>query len=98
VEYGLPRQDAALLTASRSTADYFEETVKTCREAKLAANWVLNDLSYLLQENGKSIQESPITPANLAGLIGLIAKNIISGKMAKDVLAGMFKTGKLQAR
>lgn len=93
-EYGLPRQDAALLTASRATADYFEETVKTCGEAKLAANWVLNDLSYLLQEDGKSIQESPVTPANLAGLIDLIAKNTISGKMAKDVLAGMFKTGK----
>jgi aspartyl-tRNA(Asn)/glutamyl-tRNA(Gln) amidotransferase subunit B len=93
-EYALPRQDAALLTASRATADYFEQTAKACGEAKLAANWVLNDLSYLLQENGKSILESPVTSGNLAGLINLVAKDTISGKMAKDVLAEMFRTGK----
>ena len=93
-EYALPKQDAALLTASRATADYFEQTAKACGEPKLAANWVLNDLSYLLQENGKPIQESPVTAENLAGLIKLIAKDTISGKMAKDVLAEMFKSGK----
>ena len=93
-EYALPRQDAALLTAHRATADYFEKTAKACGEAKLAANWVLNDLSYLLQENNKAIQESPVTAENLAGLIKMVAKDTISGKMAKDVLAEMFKTGK----
>jgi aspartyl-tRNA(Asn)/glutamyl-tRNA(Gln) amidotransferase subunit B len=93
-EYALPKQDAALLTASRATADYFEQTAKACGEPKLAANWVLNDLSYLLQEKGKPIQESPVTAENLAGLIKLIAKDTISGKMAKDVLAEMFKSGK----
>ena len=93
-EYALPRQDASVLTASRATADYFEQTAKACGEPKLAANWVLNDLSYLLQENGKEIQESPVTPENLAGLIKLVAGNTISGKMAKDVLAEMFRTGK----
>ena len=93
-EYALPKQDAALLTASRATADYFEQTAKACGEAKLAANWVLNDLSYLLQENGKAIQESPVAAENLAGLIKLLEKDTISGKMAKDVLAEMFKSGK----
>ncbi len=93
-EYALPKQDAALLTASRATADFFERAAKACGEPKLAANWVLNDLSYLLQENGKSILESPVTAENLAGLIKLVAKDTISGKMAKDVLAEMFKTGK----
>jgi aspartyl-tRNA(Asn)/glutamyl-tRNA(Gln) amidotransferase subunit B len=93
-EYALPRQGAALLTASRAMADYFELAAKACGEAKLAANWVLNDLSYLLQENGKSILESPVTAENLAGLINLVAKDTISGKMAKDVLAEMFRTGK----
>jgi aspartyl-tRNA(Asn)/glutamyl-tRNA(Gln) amidotransferase subunit B len=93
-EYALPRQDASVLTASRDSADYFEQTAKACGESKLAANWVLNDLSYLLQENGKEIHESPVRPENLAGLIKLIAGNTISGKMAKDVLAEMFKTGK----
>lgn len=93
-EYALPKQDAALLTSSRAMADYFEETAKACGESKLAANWVLNDLSYLLQENGKAIQESPVTAENLAGLIKLVARDTISGKMGKDVLAEMFKSGK----
>jgi aspartyl-tRNA(Asn)/glutamyl-tRNA(Gln) amidotransferase subunit B len=93
-DYALPRQDAILLTAHRVTADYFEKAAKACGEAKLAANWVLNDLSYLLQENGKAIQESRVTAENLAGLIKLVGKDTISGKMAKDVLAEMFKTGK----
>ncbi|HZT71733.1 MAG TPA: Asp-tRNA(Asn)/Glu-tRNA(Gln) amidotransferase subunit GatB [Terriglobia bacterium] len=93
-EYALPKQDAALLTASRATADYFEKTARACGEAKLAANWVLNDLSYLLQENGKTIEVSPVTAENLAGLIKLVAAGTISGKMAKDVLAEMFKSGK----
>ncbi len=93
-EYALPPQDAMVLAASRASADYFENTAKVCGEPKLAANWVLNDLSYLLQENGKSIHESPVTPESLAGLIKLIAGNTISGKMAKDVLAEMLKTGK----
>jgi aspartyl-tRNA(Asn)/glutamyl-tRNA(Gln) amidotransferase subunit B len=93
-EYALPKQDAAVLTASRATADYFEKTARACGEAKLAANWVLNDLSYLLQENSKTIDVSPVTAENLAGLIKLVAAGTISGKMAKDVLAEMFKSGK----
>ncbi len=97
-QYALPRQDAALLTASRATADYFEQTAKACEEAKLAANWILNDLSYLLQENGEVISHSPVTAQNLAGLINLVAEGSISGKMAKDVLAEMFQTGKTASR
>ena len=93
-EYALPRQDAILLTASRATADYFEQTARSCGEAKLAANWVLNDLSYLLQENGKAIDSSLVAAQNLAGLVKLVARGTISGKMAKDVLAEMFRTGK----
>jgi len=93
-EYALSRQDASVLTASRAMADYFEQTAKACGEAKLAANWVLNDLSYLLQENGKAIDSSPVAPQNLAELVNLVGKGTISGKMAKDVLAEMFRTGK----
>src|SRR5690348_1801642 len=71
-EYALPQQDAALLTSSRATADYFERTAKACGEAKLAANWLLNDLSYLLQESGKSITDNTVTAENLARLIDLV--------------------------
>jgi len=93
-EYALPEYDAAQLTSSRRLADFFEETAKASGEPKLAANWVLNDLSYLLQENGKVIDHSPVAAQNLAGLVKLVAKGTISGKMAKDVLAEMFRTGK----
>lgn len=93
-EYGLPRQDAGLLTASRATADYFENTARAAGEAKLSANWILNDLTYLLQESGKAITQSPVTAENLAGLIKLVMEGTISGKMGKDVLAEMFNTGK----
>ena len=93
-EYDLPAQDAALLAQSRTVADYFEQTAKECGEPKLAANWILNDLTYLLQENGKEFLDCPVPPQNLAGLIKLLAKATISGKMAKDVLAEMFRTGR----
>lgn len=92
-QYDLPAQDAALLVQSRTMAGYFEETVKECGEPKLAANWILNDLAYLLQEKGRELGDCPITPQNLAGLIKLVAGGTLSGKMAKDVLAEMFQTG-----
>jgi aspartyl-tRNA(Asn)/glutamyl-tRNA(Gln) amidotransferase subunit B len=92
--YGLPEQDARLLTMSRTMADYFEEVARRSGEPKLAANWVLNDLVFLLQENHKEFTECPVSPENLAELISLIVKGTISGKMAKDVLAEMVRTGK----
>ncbi|HUZ47677.1 MAG TPA: Asp-tRNA(Asn)/Glu-tRNA(Gln) amidotransferase subunit GatB [Terriglobia bacterium] len=93
-QYDLPAQDAALLVQSRTLAGYFEETVKPCGEPKLAANWILNDLAYLLQEKGGELGDCPVTPQNLAGLIKLVAGGTLSGKMAKDVLAEMFQTGR----
>ncbi len=93
-QYTLPAQDAALLAQTRAVADYFEETVQEGSEPKLAANWILNDLTYLLQEKGQELADCPISPAKLAGLIKLVAKGTLSGKMAKDVLADMFQTGR----
>jgi aspartyl-tRNA(Asn)/glutamyl-tRNA(Gln) amidotransferase subunit B len=92
--YGLPEQDARLLTMSRAMADYFEEVARRSGEPKLAANWVLNDLLFLLQENHKEFTECPVSPENLAELISLIVKGTISGKMAKDVLAEMVRAGR----
>src|SRR5437763_4349860 len=68
-QYGLPKQDAQLLAMSRPTADYFEGVAKRAGEPKLAANWVLNDLMYLLQENHKGFTEYPVPPESLAELI-----------------------------
>jgi len=91
-KYDLPAQDAALLAQSRTMADYFEETVKRCSEPKLAANWILNDLTFLLQESHTEFTENPIPPENLAELISLIARGEISGKMGKEILAEMFRS------
>jgi aspartyl-tRNA(Asn)/glutamyl-tRNA(Gln) amidotransferase subunit B len=93
-QYGLPKQDATLVAASRTMADYFEEVASLSGEPKLAANWILNDLIFLLQENKKGFVEYPVPAKNLAELIGLISKGTISGKIAKDLLAEMVRTEK----
>jgi len=92
--YNLPKQDAQLLTASRPLAEYFEEVAKLSHEAKLAANWILNDLVYLLEENKKGLTDNPVPAKNLSELILLIGNATISGKIAKDVLAEMVRTGR----
>jgi aspartyl-tRNA(Asn)/glutamyl-tRNA(Gln) amidotransferase subunit B len=93
-DYSLTDYDAAQLTASRALADYFEIVAKACGEPKLAANWVLTELLYLLKGANKDITESPISAPNLAELLSAISKETISGKMGKDILVEMFATGK----
>ncbi|QQG35572.1 MAG: Asp-tRNA(Asn)/Glu-tRNA(Gln) amidotransferase subunit GatB [Micavibrio aeruginosavorus] len=92
-EFGLGAYDASVLIAERSRADFFEQAAKG-RNAKLVANWLLNELLALLNKEGKSIAESPISAAHLGQLVGLISDNTISGKIAKDVFADMFASGK----
>lgn len=91
-DYGLSAYDASVLIAARDRADYFE-TVAKGRDAKLAANWVTNELLGVLNKNGKDLEESPITADKLGGLIDLISDDTISGKIAKDVFAAMYETG-----
>ena len=93
-EYALPEYDAGQMTLSKSLADYFEEAVKESGEPKLAANWVLSELLYLLKEANREITESPVSAVHLAELLRLIAKGSVSGKMGKEILAEMFSTGK----
>ncbi len=93
-EYALSDYDAAQLTNSKALANYFEDVAKASGEPKLAANWILSELLYLLKEPGKEIAESPIAAPNLAELLGLISKGTVSGKMGKDILAEMFSSGK----
>lgn len=92
--YGLPEYDAGQLTLSKALAGYFEEVAKGCGEPKLAANWVLSELLYLLKDADREITESPVSAAHLAELLVLIQKGTVSGKMAKELLAEMFSTGK----
>jgi len=91
-EFGLTAYDAALLTASREMATYFEGVVGVlgAREAKLAANWVTGELAGALNKAGLDIAEAPISSAQLARLLLRILDGTISGKMAKDVFAQMW--------
>ncbi len=93
-DYSLTDYDAAQLTSSRVLADYFEQVAKACGEPKLAANWVLSELLYLLKEANKEITESPISAQALAELLTAIAEGAVSGKMGKEILVEMFASGK----
>ena len=90
-EYGLSDYDAGFLTASRDMADYYEAVVKESAEAKLAANWVMGELSGYLNKEDKDITDSPVTASMLAGMITRIKDNTISGKIAKDVFEAMWQ-------
>lgn len=92
-DFGLSGYDANVLIAERSRADYFEIVAKG-RDGKMAANWVLNELLGALNKDGKSITDSVIAAGQLGALIDLISDNTISGKIAKDVFAEMYKSGK----
>lgn len=88
-EYGLSEYDAGVLVATREMADYFETTAKLSGAAKLAANWVSQDLQALLNKHGWELDESPIQAERLAMLIQRIRDNTISGKIAKTVFDAM---------
>lgn len=92
-EFGLSAYDASILIAERPRADYYESVAKG-RDPKIAANWVINELLGILNKNNKTVVDSPISAQQLGGLIDLIADDTISGKIAKDVFAEMYKSGK----
>ena len=94
-EYGLSEYDAGVLTASRELAAYYEEVVRRLGgEPKLAANWVSGDLAAFLNRDNLEIDASRVGPAQLAGLVGRIADQTISGKIAKDVFEAMWVSGR----
>ncbi|NJM34278.1 MAG: Asp-tRNA(Asn)/Glu-tRNA(Gln) amidotransferase subunit GatB [Rhodomicrobium sp.] len=91
-DFGLSAYDAGVLVADKESADYFE-TAAAGRDAKLAANWVTGDLFGALNRLGRSIADSPVSAAHLGELIDLIAKDVISGRIAKEVFEIMIETG-----
>ena len=108
-QYGLPAYDAVTLTSQQALARYFEAvaaagsagapgvatsaTSAGAAIAKLAANWVLGDVSGRLNESGLSPAAAPVTPTALAALLARIDDGTISGKIAKDVFAQMWSEG-----
>jgi aspartyl-tRNA(Asn)/glutamyl-tRNA(Gln) amidotransferase subunit B len=91
-DFLLSAYDAGVLVAERETADYFEAVAKG-RDAKLAANWVINELFGRLNKEGKDIATSPVSAAQLGGVLDLIADGTISGKIAKDLFEILWSEG-----
>ncbi len=93
-DYGLSEYDAAVLTASRELAAFYEDVVRRVgREPKLCANWVMGDLAAFINKDNLEIGASKVDAAALAGLVTRIVDNTISGKIAKDVFEAMWATG-----
>ncbi len=84
-EYTLSAYDAGILSADAEYSDFFEKTTKMCQDAKLAANWIIGDLSGYLNSSDQSLAESNVTPELLSGVIKRIKDQTISNKIAKTV-------------
>jgi aspartyl-tRNA(Asn)/glutamyl-tRNA(Gln) amidotransferase subunit B len=91
-DYGLSAYDADVLVAERASAEYFE-TVAKGRDAKIAANWVINELFGRLNKEGKEITSSPVDAAQLGAVLDLMGEGTISGKIAKDVFEIVWAEG-----
>lgn len=92
-DFGLSPYDAAILVEEQETAAFYEK-VADGRDPKLAANWMITELFGNLNKAGKDLSDSPVDEVKLGGLIDLITDNTISGRIAKDVFAEMFESGK----
>jgi aspartyl-tRNA(Asn)/glutamyl-tRNA(Gln) amidotransferase subunit B len=95
--YGLSSYDAGVLTATQSLADYFESVAKSGAPAKTAANWIQIELLRRLNDSGKGIDASPVSPAALAELLKLVEASKITAAVGKKVFAAMFDTGRSPA-
>lgn len=93
-ELGLNAYDSKLITSSRALCDYFEQVVKAGAQPKNAVNWIGSDLMGKLNAAGKEITETPVKAADLAALINYIQSGKISSKMAKEIFAKAFDSGK----
>jgi aspartyl-tRNA(Asn)/glutamyl-tRNA(Gln) amidotransferase subunit B len=91
-DYGLSAYDADVLSAERDTADFFEQ-VANGRDAKAAANWVINELAGRLNKEGMEIAASPVSASQLGSILDLIAAGTISGKIAKEVFEIVWSEG-----
>ena len=95
--FGLPPYDAAVLVSERESADFFEAVLgglgDKVRDGKLAANWVINELFGRLNKEGQDIASSPVSAEQIAAIVDLIGKGVISGKIAKDLFEIVWTEG-----
>jgi aspartyl-tRNA(Asn)/glutamyl-tRNA(Gln) amidotransferase subunit B len=92
--YGITPYDAEVLTGTQALADYFEAAVKAGAPGKSTANWMQTELLRQLNDSGKEIDASPLSPAALAELVKLVESGQITGAIGKKVFAAMFETGR----
>jgi aspartyl-tRNA(Asn)/glutamyl-tRNA(Gln) amidotransferase subunit B len=93
-DFNLPGYDAAVLTSSRSLADYFEACLNHYNNPKVVSNWVMGELAARLNLAGIEADQCAFQPEYLADLLKMIDENLISGKIAKEVLEKAFQCGK----
>ncbi|MEQ1659907.1 MAG: Asp-tRNA(Asn)/Glu-tRNA(Gln) amidotransferase subunit GatB, partial [Hylemonella sp.] len=84
-DYGLPEYDAITLTQSKAMAIYFETTAQACKQAKLASNWIMGEVSRRLNAGEIAIELAPVSATQLAALISRIADGTISNNAGKQV-------------
>ncbi|MEO0083034.1 MAG: Asp-tRNA(Asn)/Glu-tRNA(Gln) amidotransferase subunit GatB [candidate division WOR-3 bacterium] len=93
-EYNLPEHIAEIIVETKELADYFEQTIKSCHNYKLVANWLVTEVKAVLKEKAISIKDFRITPNDLADLLNMINDKQISGPVAKEIFAEMVETHK----
>jgi len=94
LEYGIPKYDAGVLTLSMEMAEFFDETAKISSDAKAASNWLMGDISRLMNEKLINVENLKFEPKKLAELIKLINEGTISNSIGKKVVEEMFESGK----
>ncbi|BFU90290.1 MAG: Aspartyl/glutamyl-tRNA(Asn/Gln) amidotransferase subunit B [Nitrospira sp.] len=93
-DYGLPEYDAAILTASKGMADYFEVCAKQFNQPKTVSNWVMGELTRELNNSGTDISVSLVTPERLVNLLQMVDKGTISLKVAREIFPELYSSGK----
>ena len=93
-EYKLPEYDSNILTSSKHLSDLFEQATEICKNPKAVSNWIMTDITRILNEKEEEPSAIPFTPEELGKLIILIDKGTISSKIAKQVLEELFENPK----
>jgi aspartyl-tRNA(Asn)/glutamyl-tRNA(Gln) amidotransferase subunit B len=89
-DYGLPEYDASVLTVSKAMATYYEAVAKAVGDKKVAANWLMGEVSAAANNTGIEIDAAPVSPHQLSGLIIRVLDGTINNKTAKDVFAALW--------
>jgi aspartyl-tRNA(Asn)/glutamyl-tRNA(Gln) amidotransferase subunit B len=92
-EFGIPEYDAKIITLTKPSSAYYEDTLKLFDEPKTVSNWMMGELLRELKRDEREIDQCPVTPQHLAEMLSMIKEGTISGKIAKDVFEEMYRTG-----